>query len=138
MTDRDPTTSRPVSLAADAANDDDRGRSLSEALQFWHASLDQEQAYFERGELADPRLDMTDITGAVEAAALEVALAPARTLEELTLKAEVADYFLGGIEAVEEALAKEKKGEGRLQQLMTLGLLRDLLRLPSGERRSES
>ena len=109
MTDRDPITSRPAFLVADSANDD-RGTPLCEALKGWRISL-EEHAYHQTGQLLDPRMDMPDIRGAVEAAALEVALAPASTLEELTLKAKVADYFLGGLEEVEEALAKEE-GQG--------------------------
>ena len=67
MSDRDPITSRPAFLVADAANDD-RGTPLCEALTGWRISLEEEHAYHETGQLLDPRMDMPDIRGAVEAA----------------------------------------------------------------------
>jgi hypothetical protein len=82
-------------------------------------------------------MKMTNITGTTETAAV-VALAPACTLKDLThAQGRNGSYFLGGLEAVEEALAKEKNGKGRLEQLMALGLLHDLLRLVPGEGRPE-
>jgi hypothetical protein len=134
MSGHDSTTPRPA-LLADAASDD--GRPLPELVESWRASSDEQHAYCETGQLPDPRMDPTDLVGALHATTETVALAPARTLGELSLKAEVAVYWLldgkGRLTAVEEALAEELNDDRGMLQMVMLSILRDLLRLSSPE-----
>lgn len=135
MTLDNPSTSGGTFLAVGVAPSEHE-RSLHDLIKAWRGTRRECEALFKAGKRPEASMDEVDPIAGMNVATEAVAHAPARSLAEMALKAEVAAYWLdlnGGLEAAEAALAEEWDAKRYALRLVALLILRDLLRLCSSE-----